>query len=119
MAEVAESSKSGGQVSLTGPLIKGISWISSKIGKPLNKFVREGTDVKVCLLRDRAIPCPDRVQVELEIDEVTDIMIVQFQARDYKKESGKRVWMVKEAAVKEPVEGAEKPSFTGSRMYCF
>ncbi|CAN1261724.1 hypothetical protein LINPERPRIM_LOCUS10964 [Linum perenne] len=35
----------------------GISWIASHVGKPLNHFVRDGLDIKVCLLRDRAIPC--------------------------------------------------------------
>ncbi|CAN1215393.1 hypothetical protein LINPERPRIM_LOCUS197 [Linum perenne] len=76
---------------------EGISWLSSKIGKPLNKFVREGTDVRVCLLRDRAVPCPASINIELEEGgEVICIDIISFQARDYKKDTGKQVWIAKE-----------------------
>ncbi|CAN1313942.1 hypothetical protein LINPERPRIM_LOCUS29139 [Linum perenne] len=76
---------------------EGIIWLSSKIGKPLNKFVREGRDVRVCLLRDRAVSCPASINIELEEDgEVICIDIVSFQARDYKKDAGKQIWLAKE-----------------------
>ncbi|CAN1310358.1 hypothetical protein LINPERPRIM_LOCUS28037 [Linum perenne] len=40
--------------------LEGIRWLSSRIGKPMKKFMREGIDVKVCLLRNKTIPCPKR-----------------------------------------------------------
>ncbi|CAN1301825.1 hypothetical protein LINPERPRIM_LOCUS25146 [Linum perenne] len=46
--------------------VDGVSWISSKVGKPMNKFVRDGTNVRVCVLRDRANPFPDEVKVNNE-----------------------------------------------------
>ncbi|CAN1302102.1 hypothetical protein LINPERPRIM_LOCUS25281 [Linum perenne] len=76
---------------------EGISWLSSKIGKPLNKFVREGTYVRVCLLRDMAVPCPASINIELEEGgDVIFIDIVSFQARDYKKDTSKQIWIAKE-----------------------
>ncbi|CAN1318075.1 hypothetical protein LINPERPRIM_LOCUS30657 [Linum perenne] len=37
--------------------------MSSFIGKPVRKFVRDGLDVKVCIIRDKAIPCPESVML--------------------------------------------------------
>ncbi|CAN1292423.1 hypothetical protein LINPERPRIM_LOCUS21562 [Linum perenne] len=31
---------------------EGISWLASQVGKPINKFVRDGLDIKVCVIRD-------------------------------------------------------------------
>ncbi|CAN1339418.1 hypothetical protein LINPERPRIM_LOCUS38472 [Linum perenne] len=66
---------------------EGISWLSSKIGKPLNKFVRDRVNVRVCLLRDRAVPCPEKVKIDLSEDERYEIQIVQPKAREYGKPS--------------------------------
>ncbi|CAN1272146.1 hypothetical protein LINPERPRIM_LOCUS14434 [Linum perenne] len=75
---------------------EGMSWLSSKIRKPVNKFVREGMNVRVCLLRDRAVPCLDYINVELEEDgEGICIEIISFQDREYKKDNGKQVWLAK------------------------
>ncbi|CAN1337125.1 hypothetical protein LINPERPRIM_LOCUS38106 [Linum perenne] len=79
--------------------LEGISWLSSRIGKPMKKFVREGIDVKVCLLRDRTTPCPRVLKVELEDGEVCDIEVVQMQAREYgRKPPTKAVYVVKNAS---------------------
>ncbi|CAN1314386.1 hypothetical protein LINPERPRIM_LOCUS29315, partial [Linum perenne] len=66
--------------------VDGISWVSSKIGKPLNKFVRDGLNVKVCVMRNKTVPCPESIKVEVEDDIVEDIEVVNIQAREYKKE---------------------------------
>ncbi|CAN1337802.1 hypothetical protein LINPERPRIM_LOCUS37761 [Linum perenne] len=91
--------------------IEGISWVSSKIGKPLNKFVRNGLNVRVCLVRDGTKPCPEVVKVEVEdgVSETIDVM--RFQAREYTKvEDGvskesvlvnvEKVWVVKDPGKK-------------------
>ncbi|CAN1272160.1 hypothetical protein LINPERPRIM_LOCUS14441 [Linum perenne] len=69
---------------------EGVSWLASKIGKPLNKFVRDGVNIRVCLLRDRAIPCPEK----LVIEERYEVKIVQPRAREYGKMGGK-IWRMK------------------------
>ncbi|CAN1272194.1 hypothetical protein LINPERPRIM_LOCUS14453 [Linum perenne] len=87
-------------------IVDGISWVSSKIGKPLNMFVRDGLNVKVCVLRNKAIPCPEIIKVEVEDDIVEDIEILSFQAREYKKEvigkvasNGTKAWVAKDKIV--------------------
>ncbi|CAN1314946.1 hypothetical protein LINPERPRIM_LOCUS29525, partial [Linum perenne] len=74
--------------------IEGISWLSSLIGKPLRKFVREGLDIKVCIIRDRAIPCPDTVKL-IDVDEEHVIQVVQAKARDYKREVKEQIYFPK------------------------
>ncbi|CAN1339536.1 hypothetical protein LINPERPRIM_LOCUS38527 [Linum perenne] len=64
--------------------IKGISWIYSLLGKPWKKFVREGLDVNVCVLRDRAVVCPEIVMIELDDGEMCRVEVVQAKAREYK-----------------------------------
>ncbi|CAN1340785.1 hypothetical protein LINPERPRIM_LOCUS38971 [Linum perenne] len=87
--------------------VEGISWVSSKIGKPLNKYVREGVNVRVCVLRDQMKPCPEAVKVEVEENEVETIEVQSFQAREYKQNDSlkgkeampvnvEKVWVVKE-----------------------
>ncbi|CAN1290124.1 hypothetical protein LINPERPRIM_LOCUS20573 [Linum perenne] len=94
-------------VSLVLITMEGISWVSIKIGKPLNKFVREGWNVRVCVLRDKSIPCPEVVKVEMEDDVIEIIEVLSFQARAYKKGdvvkgkepmpmSGNKVWVIKD-----------------------
>ncbi|CAN1293555.1 hypothetical protein LINPERPRIM_LOCUS22070 [Linum perenne] len=74
--------------------IEGISWLLSLIGKPLRKFVREGLDIKVCIIRDRAIPCPEAVKL-IDVDEEHVIQVVQAKARDYKREVRKQIYVPK------------------------
>ncbi|CAN1338066.1 hypothetical protein LINPERPRIM_LOCUS41392 [Linum perenne] len=64
--------------------VEGISWISSKIGKPLNKYVREGVNVRVRVMRDQLQQCPEVIKVEVEDDEVEIIEVLSFQAREYR-----------------------------------
>ncbi|CAN1336949.1 hypothetical protein LINPERPRIM_LOCUS37379, partial [Linum perenne] len=78
--------------------VDGISWISSLIGKPIKRFVREGLKVKVCVLRDRASPCPTVICIELDDGEMCSIEIEQGKAREY---SGKQrtIWLPKVTGV--------------------
>ncbi|CAN1316289.1 hypothetical protein LINPERPRIM_LOCUS30017, partial [Linum perenne] len=69
--------------------IEGISWLSSWIGKPMRKFVREGLDIKVCIIIDKAIPCPESISVFDEEDEHV-IPVIQAKARDYRAGGRKR-----------------------------
>ncbi|CAN1261931.1 hypothetical protein LINPERPRIM_LOCUS11072 [Linum perenne] len=53
--------------------VEGISWLASLIGKPLKKFVRDKLDVKVYIIRDKVVPCP--VSLSLELDDQETCMI--------------------------------------------
>ncbi|CAN1317569.1 hypothetical protein LINPERPRIM_LOCUS30480 [Linum perenne] len=80
--------------------VDGISWVSSKVGKPLNKYVRDGVSIRVCLLRDKSIQCPEMVRVELDDGIIESVEVQRFQAREYKKpevikEPAEKVWVVK------------------------
>ncbi|CAN1292847.1 hypothetical protein LINPERPRIM_LOCUS21765 [Linum perenne] len=50
----------------------------------MRKFVREGLDIKVCIIRDKAIPCLERISVSDEEEEHV-IPVIQAKARDCKK----------------------------------
>ncbi|CAN1292692.1 hypothetical protein LINPERPRIM_LOCUS21690, partial [Linum perenne] len=84
--------------------VHGISWISSKIGKPLTKFVRDGANIRVCVSRDRAIPCPSKVKVDFSDSEKFGIEVMQHKPREYKKgvgraidvQASKSIWLPKE-----------------------
>ncbi|CAN1330980.1 hypothetical protein LINPERPRIM_LOCUS35165 [Linum perenne] len=76
--------------------IEGISWLASLIGKPLNKFVRDELDVKVCIIRDKAVPCPVSLSLELDDQETCVIEVNQAKARDYAM-GGTKVWRAKTA----------------------
>ncbi|CAN1317809.1 hypothetical protein LINPERPRIM_LOCUS30570 [Linum perenne] len=70
--------------------IEGISWLTSLIGKPWKNFVREGLDVKVCVLRDMDIPCPDSIEIEIENGEPWRMEVVRATTRDFK--GTRKVW---------------------------
>ncbi|CAN1261887.1 hypothetical protein LINPERPRIM_LOCUS11044 [Linum perenne] len=88
--------------------IEGVSWLCSLIGKPLRKFIREGLNVKACIIRDKAIPCPEKLSIEMEDDEIVSIEVVQVKPREYNVVR-KRVWRVvqdQRVPIKEPLKQA-------------
>ncbi|CAN1247641.1 hypothetical protein LINPERPRIM_LOCUS6417, partial [Linum perenne] len=85
--------------------VDGVSWISSKVGKPMNKFVRDGTNVRVCVLRDRANPFPDEVKVNNEGERVV-IPVVQHKPRVYRRPGA--VWQEKAKVVAVDTDGKGK-----------
>ncbi|CAN0904622.1 hypothetical protein LINGRAHAP2_LOCUS23197 [Linum grandiflorum] len=62
---------------------EGISWILSSIGKPINKYIREGLVVKVCVLLDRLKACPDTIDLCINGTTVS-ITVSAPPAREYK-----------------------------------
>ncbi|CAN1298893.1 hypothetical protein LINPERPRIM_LOCUS23987 [Linum perenne] len=63
--------------------VEGVSWLCSLIGKPVKKFIREGLDVKVCILRDKACVCPKTLSLEVENGEIVNVGVSQMIAREY------------------------------------
>ncbi|CAN1273070.1 hypothetical protein LINPERPRIM_LOCUS14851 [Linum perenne] len=73
--------------------VEGVSWLCSLIGKPIKKFIREGLDVKVCIVRDKACPCPEVLTLEMVNEEIVNIEVVQVNPREYNG-AQRRVWRV-------------------------
>ncbi|CAN1308282.1 hypothetical protein LINPERPRIM_LOCUS27317 [Linum perenne] len=73
--------------------VEGVSWLCSLIGKPIKKFIREGLDVKVCIVRDKACPCPEVLSLEMINEEIVNIEVVQVKPREYNG-GQKRIWRV-------------------------
>ncbi|CAN1310677.1 hypothetical protein LINPERPRIM_LOCUS28172 [Linum perenne] len=73
--------------------VEGVIWLCSLIGKPLKKFIREGLDVKVCIIRDKACVCPENLSLEMENEEIVNIGVSQMKAREYNV-GHKKVWRV-------------------------
>ncbi|CAN1318617.1 hypothetical protein LINPERPRIM_LOCUS30880 [Linum perenne] len=86
--------------------VKGVSWLASMIGAPLKKFVREGLEVKVCILRDKSKPCPAALTLIMEDGENVVIEVVQAKAREY-RQAGQKVWRPTRVETKEPEKVVE------------
>ncbi|CAN1319647.1 hypothetical protein LINPERPRIM_LOCUS31329 [Linum perenne] len=78
--------------------LEGISWLTSMLGKPWKNFIREGLDVKVCVLRDAAVPCPETLVIESEEGESWCVGIIRATARDYK--GTRKIWSTKEGGTR-------------------
>ncbi|CAN1320464.1 hypothetical protein LINPERPRIM_LOCUS31702 [Linum perenne] len=89
-------------------MVDGIRLIASHVGKPLNQFVRGGLDIKLCLLRDRAITCPEKVELELHDGELVSIQVVQMKAQEYKRNDTKIVWRMTNLATRLHVNASMK-----------
>ncbi|CAN1292909.1 hypothetical protein LINPERPRIM_LOCUS21784 [Linum perenne] len=72
----------------------------------MNKFVRDGTNVRVCVLRDRANPFPDEVKVNNEGERVV-IPVFQHKPRVYRRPGTVTEWQVKAKAVDAGGKGKE------------
>ncbi|CAN0847584.1 hypothetical protein LINGRAHAP2_LOCUS5050 [Linum grandiflorum] len=95
---------------------EGVGWLVSRWGKPLNKLVRDGVNVKVCLLMDRNSCCPDSVNIQL--DGATIIIPVEIAtARQYgadipRREIVRQQWIAKTqptALLKDSSSVGDKP----------
>ncbi|CAN1315858.1 hypothetical protein LINPERPRIM_LOCUS29858 [Linum perenne] len=71
---------------------EGISWLASHLGDPVNNFVRNGLDVKVCLLLDPDVQEKKELSVTLKAEEPVLITIEYPQARAYKKPQPEKQW---------------------------
>ncbi|CAN1338624.1 hypothetical protein LINPERPRIM_LOCUS38139 [Linum perenne] len=62
---------------------EGVGWLASQIGQPINKFVRDGLDVKVCVIRNPSEQVTSSLSVVLAGGEQRDIEIVLAEPRVY------------------------------------
>ncbi|CAN1241865.1 hypothetical protein LINPERPRIM_LOCUS5130 [Linum perenne] len=73
----------------------------------MNKFLRDGTNVRVCVLRDHANPFPDEVKVNNEGESVV-IPVVQHKPREYRRPGTVSAWQVKQNLMLQMLEGKAK-----------
>ncbi|CAN1339763.1 hypothetical protein LINPERPRIM_LOCUS38608 [Linum perenne] len=73
---------------------EGISWLASHLGDPVNNFVGNGLDVKVCLLLDPDVQEMTELSVTLKAKDPLLIAIEYPQARAYKKPQPEKQWKV-------------------------
>ncbi|CAN1318742.1 hypothetical protein LINPERPRIM_LOCUS30931 [Linum perenne] len=73
---------------------EGISWLASHLGDPVNNFVRNGLDMKVCLLLDPDVQEMTELSVTLKAEDPLLIAIEYPQARAYKKPQPEKQWKV-------------------------
>ncbi|CAN1338579.1 hypothetical protein LINPERPRIM_LOCUS38116 [Linum perenne] len=64
---------------------EGISWLGSQIGTPINKFIRDGLDVKVYVVKDVTEEIPRSLTVVLDGGEQRIIPIESREPRVYKR----------------------------------
>ncbi|CAN1301042.1 hypothetical protein LINPERPRIM_LOCUS24786 [Linum perenne] len=60
---------------------EGISWLASQVGTPINKSVRDGLDIKVCVVKDVMKEIPSSLTVVLEGGEQSCISIESREPR--------------------------------------
>ncbi|CAN1300961.1 hypothetical protein LINPERPRIM_LOCUS24756 [Linum perenne] len=82
------------------PLItpKGVSWLASQIETPVNKFIREGLDITVCVVRNIDEEVKSSLEVVLTGGEHSTIVIEYRKPRVYQRK-GKEVWKVVAVAI--------------------
>ncbi|CAN1301865.1 hypothetical protein LINPERPRIM_LOCUS25171 [Linum perenne] len=91
---------------------EGVSWLATQVGRPINKFVRDGLDVKICVVKDVHEEVKSELVVELEDEQIVTIPIEVPQIRQYKSVGAKR-W--ERAAVQPQVKvSMNDPSSSGN-----
>ncbi|CAN1241542.1 hypothetical protein LINPERPRIM_LOCUS5016 [Linum perenne] len=92
---------------------KGMSWLSSHIGRPLNKFVRDGLDIKVCIVKVVNEEIPGSIVVDIGEEEVVEIVIEIPQNPIIQGDSWGKRWVAKEKNSQPNKDGAG-PSSSGN-----
>ncbi|CAN1318490.1 hypothetical protein LINPERPRIM_LOCUS30835 [Linum perenne] len=70
---------------------EGVSWLTSQVGQPINKFIRDGLDIKVCVIINLSEQAKVSLIVVLAGGEQRVIEIEYGEPRVYKGK-GKQVW---------------------------
>ncbi|CAN1337663.1 hypothetical protein LINPERPRIM_LOCUS37689, partial [Linum perenne] len=102
---------------------EGISWLATQIGTPINKFIRDGLDIKVCVVKDVGDEVPQSLTVVMDGGEQNTICVECREPRKYNRK-GKGVYVPKNVPPKASVAGsgegtsdsAPKPSHDGEEV---
>ncbi|CAN1782022.1 hypothetical protein LINPERHAP1_LOCUS15638 [Linum perenne] len=74
---------------------EGVSWLATQLGKPLNKLVRNGFCVKVCVLRKASDDAISELVVEMSGGRLYTIKVSFLEGRIYKDNRTHRVYQQK------------------------
>ncbi|CAN1338335.1 hypothetical protein LINPERPRIM_LOCUS38017 [Linum perenne] len=66
---------------------KGISWLASQVGQPVNKLIRDGLDVKVCVIKKVYEEVKTRLEVVLAGGEQCSIDVEYPEPRSYSRKT--------------------------------
>ncbi|CAN1318621.1 hypothetical protein LINPERPRIM_LOCUS30884 [Linum perenne] len=102
---------------------EGISWLATQIGTPINKFIRDWLDIKVCVVKDVSDEVPQSLTVVMDGGEQNTICVDCREPRKYNRK-GKGVYVPKNVPPKASVAGsgegnsgsAPKPSHDGEEV---
>ncbi|CAN1317113.1 hypothetical protein LINPERPRIM_LOCUS30318 [Linum perenne] len=84
---------------------EGISWLATQIGTPINKFIRDGLDIKVCVVKDVGDEVPQSLTVVMDGGEQNIIFVECREPRKYNRK-GKGVYTPKIVPPKSSVAGS-------------
>ncbi|CAN1318959.1 hypothetical protein LINPERPRIM_LOCUS31033 [Linum perenne] len=74
--------------------VEGISWLASQLGKPVNRYIREGLTVKVCVYLNSDVK--DGLSIVLG-EEMLDIVVKYPKVRQFGKTTAEqKEWRVKD-----------------------
>ncbi|CAN0829922.1 hypothetical protein LINGRAHAP2_LOCUS1255 [Linum grandiflorum] len=73
---------------------QGIEWLASRLGRPLTKYVRDGLNVKVCILMDVSLPPVHEIPILVGTHGLSTIQVEYPQPRQY-KQVAKKHWVPK------------------------
>ncbi|CAN1215549.1 hypothetical protein LINPERPRIM_LOCUS280 [Linum perenne] len=65
--------------------LEGVSWLANQVGQPINKFVRDGLDIKVCVIKDLLEDVKMSLEVVLDGGGQQTIHIEYLETRNYKR----------------------------------
>ncbi|CAN1293420.1 hypothetical protein LINPERPRIM_LOCUS22021 [Linum perenne] len=84
---------------------EGISWPATQIGTPINKFIRDGLDIKVCVVKDVEDEVLQSLTIVMDGGVQNSICVECREPRTYKRK-GKGVYVPKAAPSKASVAGS-------------
>ncbi|CAN1216823.1 hypothetical protein LINPERPRIM_LOCUS782 [Linum perenne] len=93
---------------------KGVSWLASQVGQPINKYIRDGLDVKVCVIKDLSAETRTSLDIVLAGGERRTVVIEYPEPRSYKNKYIS-VWIAKaKASVSQSLVFASNDSVSGN-----
>ncbi|CAN1314532.1 hypothetical protein LINPERPRIM_LOCUS29361 [Linum perenne] len=95
---------------------EGISWIATQFGKPVNKFVRLGFMIKVCVLRKPGLDDVSELKIDMGDDDPAVVKVSFLAGRSYKGERQAKNWVARQkndAASASTAGNEAEPSMEG------
>ncbi|CAN1289354.1 hypothetical protein LINPERPRIM_LOCUS20219, partial [Linum perenne] len=86
---------------------EGISWLATQIGTPINKFIRDGLDIKVCVVKNVEDEVPQSLTVVMD-GGVQNSICVECREPIIYKRKGKGVYVLKAVPSKASVAGSDE-----------